>query len=159
MSQSISSPAGHAADPIPLAGLTTWRLLRWLPFAGAALMSLVMSALAPDGRKAFQINWSLSLDALHFSITKGPHVGATMLLGLLAVVATGPKRLPLAFLLTVLVGAGWELGQTTVVGHNARLADLAPDALGAAIGCAWGALVCWLAEQSRRDALPARRRA
>jgi hypothetical protein len=30
----------------------------------------------------------------------------------------------------MLVGVGWELAETTVVGHNARLIDLAPDLIG-----------------------------
>ena len=126
--------------------LRVWPVLRWLPFAGVGLASLVESALAPLGRKPFQFDWSLSVEALHFSITKGPHIGATMLLAFLAVVATGRQRPLLAFALTLLIGAGWELGQTTVVGHSARLADLAPDAVGALLGCAWGALACWLTE-------------
>ena len=31
----------------------------------------------------------------------------------------------------MLVGVGWELAETTVVGHHARLADLAPDLVAA----------------------------
>jgi VanZ family protein len=48
--------------------------------------------------------------------------------------------------LTVLIGAGWELCQTTVVGHYARLSDLAPDTLGAFIGCMLAAGSLWVVE-------------
>lgn len=50
------------------------------------------------------------------------------------------RRLVLALAMTMLVGLGWELAQTTVVGHNARLADLVPDlvAAGACLAIATG---------------------
>jgi VanZ family protein len=130
-------------------------VVRWLPFAAAALSSLIMSALAPEGRRAFHIEWSLSLDAIEFSIVKAPHIGATALLALLAVLGGGRQRWPLALALTVLVGGGWELGQTTVIGHTARLADLAPDTLGALVGCLLGALLLRFLESAP---LPARHR-
>lgn len=125
--------------------------LRWLPFSTASLASVAMSAHAPDGRKSFHFDPSLAIDALAFSAAKGPHIGAAALLGLLAVLATGRRRLWMAFALTLVVGAGWELGQTTVFGHTARLSDLLPDAIGAAAGCAWGALVTWLLDAGRAD--------
>jgi len=127
-----------------------WRLLRWLPFAAAALFSIVMSATAPDGRRPFHIDWSLSMDALEFSIVKAPHISACAVLALLGVMATGRKRWPLALLLTVAVGAAWEICQTTVIGHYARLSDLAPDTLGAAIGCLLGAASLWTIEDWKR---------
>ena len=117
-----------------------WRLLRWLPFVAAAMFSLVMAAQAPDGRHAFDIDWSLGRDALALSIVKAPHIGAGAALALLAVFATGREQWRLALLLTVLVGAGWELCQSTVVGRSARVCDLAPDAVGALLGCAMGML-------------------
>ena len=120
-----------------LAGIP-WPAIRWLPFIAAALFSLMMAAAAPDGRKPFYIDWSLSRDALEFSIVKLPHIGASALLAVLGVFATGRQRWPLALGLTVLVGWGWELSQTTVAGHHARLSDLAPDTLGALLGCALG---------------------
>gem|GEM_PF-4577379 len=49
-------------------------------------------------------------------------------------------------------GWGWELAQSTVIGHQARLADLAPDTVGALLGCIWGACGLWLLEPSRSDA-------
>lgn len=127
-----------------------WQQLRWLPFALAAAASIAIAALAPDGRKPFQIEWALSLDALTTSLNKGPHVGASALVALFAVVATGRMRLALAFCLTMLVGAGWELAQTTVIGHRARMSDLAPDAFGALLGCGWGACMMWLTEPQHR---------
>lgn len=124
---------------------------RWLPFSAAALLSIAASALAPLGRKAFFIDADLGWHALAFSLAKGPHVGAAALLALLAVVATGRRRLRLAFVLTMATGACWELGQATVIGHTGRLADLAPDALGAFAGCVWGAIVMRLVEAGRAD--------
>ena len=120
-----------------------WRTLRWLPFVATALFSLVMSALAPDGRRPFHIDWSLSLDALEFSIVKAPHISACALLAALAVLGAGRQRWPIALMLTVGVGAGWELCQTTVIGHYARLSDLAPDTLGALIGCMLATATLW----------------
>jgi len=117
------------------------QLLRWLPFSAAALFSLLMSARAPLGRHPFFIEWSLSLDELEFSIVKLPHLGSCALLAILGTFAAGADRWPLALRLTVLVGAGWELCQTTVIGHYARLADLAPDTVGALVGCAIGVAV------------------
>jgi len=119
-------------------------------FAFAAVFSLIMSAMAPAGRRPFHIDWTLDAAALEFSVVKAPHIAACAVLGLLAVLASGRRGWPLALLLTVLVGAGWELGQTTVIGHWARLSDLAPDSLGAAIGCLLGATSLWTIE-----ALPA----
>ncbi len=116
-------------------------LLRWLPFIAAALLSIGLSAWAPMGRKAFHLEWDLSVAALTFSIHKAPHIAASAALALLAMMGTGRRRLLLAFALAVLVGGCWELAQTTVVGHAARLADLAPDAIGALLGCAWGVIL------------------
>jgi VanZ family protein len=124
-----------------------WRKLRWLPFVATALFSIVMSALAPDGRRPFYIDWSLSLDALEFSIVKPQHIGATAVLAFLAALAAGRQRWPLALFLTVAVGAGWELCQTTVIGHYARLSDLAPDTLGALIGCMLATASLWTIEE------------
>ncbi|CAN5390759.1 hypothetical protein BH11PSE9_BH11PSE9_12830 [soil metagenome] len=132
-----------------------WPLLRWLPWASAALLSITVSFLAPDGRKPFDIDWRITQAAWEFSIFKGPHIGVSAMLALLAVIGTGRHRLGLAFAITVLVGAGWELGQTTVIGHQARLTDLAPDAIGAFFGCLWGAGILWLLEAERRANGPA----
>ena len=123
-----------------------WQTLRWLPFVATALFSLLMSAVAPEGRRPFDFDWSLSAAALEFSIVKLPHIGATAILACLGVLATGRQRWPIALALTVLIGAGWELCQTTVIGHYARLSDLAPDTLGAFIGCMLGAASLWAVE-------------
>jgi hypothetical protein len=128
-----------------------WQVLRWLPFVATALFSLVMSLHAPAGRRPFHIDWSLSAAALEFSIAKMPHISATAVLALLGVLATGRQRWLLALALTVLVGAGWELCQTTVIGHYARLADLAPDTLGAFIGCLLGIASLWAIEPAPHD--------
>ena len=126
-------------------------LLRWLPFMVVALLSIVIAAWAPLGRKPFQLDWNLSAATLAFSIQKSPHIVACAVLALLAVVAAGRRRLPLAFALAVLVGAGWELAQTTVVGHAARLADLAPDALGAILGCLIGGIASLALQHSASE--------
>jgi VanZ family protein len=136
-----------AAPPTPARRLP----LRAWPFVGASGFTIVVSALAPDGRKPFFVDTDLGWDALAFSLAKDPHIGAAALLALLAVIATGRDRLLRAFVLTVAVGACWELGQTTVIGHTSRLADLAPDAVGALLGCAWGVLVTWLVDAGRAD--------
>lgn len=117
-----------------------------MPFVLAALYSLLMAADAPDGRKPFTIDWSLSRAALEFSIVKAPHIGATAVLAFLGVIAVGRERWTRALLLTVLVGWGWELCQTTVAGHHARLSDLAPDSVGALIGCMLGVAALWTVE-------------
>jgi len=132
---------------LPVLSDAQWRTLRWLPFVATALFSLVMSALAPDGRRPFHIDWSLSIDALEFSIVKAPHICACAVLAFLAVLGAGRQRWTRALLLTVAVGAGWELCQTTVIGHYARLSDLAPDTLGALIGCMLASASLWTIEE------------
>ena len=127
----------------------TW--LRWLPFIAAALYSVGMSAEAPLGRHPFHVDWSLGADALALSLIKLPHIGTAVLVALLAVWATGRRRWLLALVLTVAVGAGWELAQSTVIGHEARLADLLPDTLGALLGCIWGGCALWLLEPWRGE--------
>jgi VanZ family protein len=108
-----------------------------------SLFSLVLSAMAPDGRHPFAIDWHVDTAEIAFSIVKAPHIGATALLALLALLGTGRERWLWALVSCVLVGAGWELCQTTVIGHTARLADLAPDALGAGLGCLLGTAAAW----------------
>ena len=144
----MSTRPNSAAATTRLPGLTEpqWALLRWLPFAATAAFSLLMSAMAPEGRRPFHIDWSLSLAALEFSVVKAPHIGATAVLAWLGVMGSGRLRWPMALMLTVLVGAGWELCQTTVIGHYARLSDLVPDTLGALIGCLLGTVTLWTLE-------------
>jgi VanZ family protein len=106
------------------------RLLRALPFVFFAGLSLFTAVRAPRGRHPFRTDLSLSWDDLANSLSKVQHLRGFAVLALLAVVAFGTQRLLVAFLATMALGIVTELGQTTVVGHNARLADLAPDALG-----------------------------
>lgn len=134
------------SDDLPAPWLRLWHGVRWWPFTLAALISIGLSFVAPAGRKPFQFDWSLAWDAIEFSAFKEPHIGAAAIVALLAIFATGRRRPVLALLLSLLVGAGWELGQTTVIGHTARLSDLLPDALGALLGCTWGWAVLWLME-------------
>jgi VanZ family protein len=142
-------PLTAARPPFPTLTDAQWQMLRWLPFVVTALFSLLMSAVAPEGRRPFDFDWSLNAAALEFSIVKLPHIGATAMLAFLAVLASGRQRWPMALALTVLIGAGWELCQTTVIGHYARLSDLAPDTLGAFIGCMLGAASLWIVEWPR----------
>ncbi len=157
---SLTADAAHfdrAERRIDSPARSPWSLLRWLPFWLGAFGSIAASALAPAGRRPFEINWSLMPDELLFSVTKGPHIGAAAIVALAAMVATGRHRWGLALAMSVLVGWGWEMAQTTVIGHNARLADLLPDTIGALLGCAWAATMMWLLESppapaSRRPA-------
>jgi hypothetical protein len=103
------------------------RVLRVLPFAVAGVLSLWVAGRAPSGRQPFQVDLSLSARDLLQSMSKVPHLRSTAVLFLLAALAVGSHRLVVALLLTILVGVGWELAEATVVGHHARLADLAPD--------------------------------
>ena len=108
--------------------------LRWLPFTFFAGLTLWVAGGLPHGRKPFSLDLSLSLDSLTQSLNKWPHYRTTAVLFLVAAVAAGMRRPWLAFGMTMLVGAGWELAETTAIGHTARAADLAPDLL-AALAC------------------------
>lgn len=105
----------------------TARVLRALPFAVASALSFWVVGQAPDGRKPFQVDLSLSAEDLARSMTKVAHFRSVAILFLMAVLAVGSRRLLLALALTMLVGLGWEAAETTVIGRNARLADLAPN--------------------------------
>lgn len=109
------------------------QLSRAIPFVLFAALSLYTAVRAPLGRHRFQVDFSLSWGDLARSITKVQHLRGFAVLLLLAVVAFGTQRLLAAFLATMALGVTTELAQATVVGHNARLADLAPDALGCLI--------------------------
>lgn len=98
------------------------------------MVSLWAAGKAPGGRHPFQIDFSLSADDLAVSMTKLPHWRSIAVLFLLAVIAIGVRRLPWAFVVTMLVGVGWEIAEATVVGHHARLADLAPN-LASGVAC------------------------
>jgi hypothetical protein len=103
------------------------RALRGAPFVIVAALSIFVAAQAPHGRKPFAIDFGISRPDLVRSMTKVAHLRSIAVIVLLAVVAVGTQRLMLAFALTMMVGVGWELAETTVVGHYARLADLAPN--------------------------------
>jgi hypothetical protein len=108
--------------------------LRWVPFVAGAGTSLWVAAGLPHGRKPFEVDLMLSRESLALSMGKVPHYLSIALLFGLACVATGLRRPALAFGLTMLVGLGWELAESTAIGHTARAADLAPD-LVAALAC------------------------
>jgi VanZ family protein len=109
------------------------RVLRFVPFVVVSVLSLYAAARAPRGRKPFQVDFSLSLDDVSRSMTKVPHLRSVAVILLLAVVGFGVYRLLAAFVATVLVSIAWEIAQTTVVGHNARLADMAPNLVAATV--------------------------
>ena len=77
------------------------------------------------------------------SMTKVPHLIGSAVFFLLAVIAFGTRRLDRALLATMLLGVGWELGETTVRNHYARLTDLAPDLTGAVVALALVAAIRW----------------
>ena len=112
----------------------TVRILRILPFVCLAVLSLWVAGRSPLGRKPFEFDWSTSGTELAQVVTKANHLISTAVFFLLATLAVGTNRLLLAFGLTMLVGLGWELAETTVVGHHARLIDLVPDLIGTLTG-------------------------
>ena len=107
------------------------RLVRWLPFPALAFLSVWVAAAAPEGRKPFSLNLDISPSTLAHVAVKPIHFRATAVLCLLAILAVGHRRLLSAFALTLFVAFAWELAQATVVGHNARLADMLPNIIGA----------------------------
>ena len=115
---------------------TSVRLVRASPFVLFAAWSLWVAQRAPRGRKPFSADLSLDRADLIQSMTKVPHLVGSAIFLLLAVIAFGTRRLDRAFLATMLVGLGWEIGELTVVGHYARLTDLAPDLTGAIVALA-----------------------
>lgn len=122
----------------------TVRILRVVPFASLAVLSLWVAGTGPRGRKSFQFDWTISGSELVRAVTKVPHLRATAVLFLLATLAVGSNRLLLAFGLTMLVGVGWELAEATVVGHNALLIDLAPDLIGTLTAVVFVVLARWV---------------
>jgi hypothetical protein len=122
------------------------RVVRAVPFVAVALLSLWTAAQAPHGRHAFHVDLSLSPEGLAWSMTKVPHLKSIAVLFLLAVVAFGVDRLVWAFAATMAVGVGWEIAEATVVGHYARLADLAPDIASGVVCLVLVATMRWLLE-------------
>ena len=127
----------------------TVRILPVVPFACLAVLSLWVAGRSPLGRKPFQIDWSISASELAQVVTKVPHLIATAVFFLLATLAVGSNRLLLAFGLTMLVGVGWELAETTVVGHHARLIDLVPDLIGTLAALVIVVLARWIVQRIR----------
>lgn len=121
--------------PPVASGKKILQVLRWLPFLVLSGGSLWVANDAPDGRRAPLFDPTLTLDAVANALTKLPHIGSTMVLVLASTLAVGPRRLRLAAAMTLVVSAAWEILQTTVVGHNPRLADLFPNVLGILLGC------------------------
>ena len=110
-------------------------VLRVLPFTALALASIWAANRAPDGRRPPQMDFTVTLEAIANALTKVPHIASMAMLFVLAVLATGYSRIWLAAVLTFLVGVSWELVQTTVFGHNARVVDIFPNLVGIAV--AW----------------------
>jgi VanZ family protein len=138
----------------------TWEIvLRAAPFFIAGTLSIFVAGQAPKGRHPFRADLSLSPEDLARSMTKVPHFRSMAILFLLAVVAFGVHRLLLAFVATMLVGVGWELAEATVVGHYARLADLAPNLVAGLGTLLLAAMARFIFERRRaRALLPLERR-
>ena len=112
----------------PATAAPRWaRTLRALPFVFVALLSIYVAGSAPHGRKPFHVGWSVAPDDLAFAMTKAAHWKSIAVILLLAAIAFGVRRLYVPFAATMLVGVGWEIAEATVVGHYARVADLAPN--------------------------------
>lgn len=120
-------------------------VMRKLPFWMLAFATVLIAYHAPYGRKPFEFDTRLSWEAIEFSLYKPLHILACAALMVLGVLAYKWKRWWLAALLTMLVGLSWEVAQTTVIGHYARLADLAPNFLGVVLG--------WLIVEGIRHAM------
>jgi hypothetical protein len=129
------------------------RILRSAPFVIVAALSIFVAAQAPHGRKPFAIDFSISLPDLARSMTKVAHLRSIAVIFLLAVLAVGTQRLMLAFTLTMLVGVGWELAESTVVRHYARLADLAPNLVSGLASLAVIAGIRWVFQARHRRRL------
>jgi hypothetical protein len=110
------------------------KILRFIPLVTLAIVSLWVAAGLSVERRPFHFDFDMSSYALRSSLHKVEHFKATALVFLLAWLAFGNRRLILAFVLTILVGIGWEIAESTAIGHTARLSDLAPD-LVAAVSC------------------------
>lgn len=120
-------------------------VMRKLPFWMLAFASVLIAYHAPYGRKPYEFNTDLGWEMIEFSLWKPLHILGCALLMVLGVLAYKWEHWWLAALLTMLVGLSWEFAQTTVAGHNARLADLIPDFLGVALG--------WLIVEGIRHAM------
>jgi hypothetical protein len=128
------------------------RVLGGAPFVIVAALSIFVAAQAPHGRKPFAIDFSISPPDLARSMTKVAHLRSIAVIFLLAVLAVGTQRLMLAFALTMMVGVGWELAESTVVHHYARLADLAPNLVSGLVSLAVIAGIRWIFKTRSRAA-------
>ncbi len=124
---------------------TDLNVMRRLPFWLLAALTMMIAYRAPYGRRAAEFDFDVSWDAILWAAQKPLHIAACALLMVLGVLAYKWKRWWLAALLTMLIGLGWEIAQTTVVGHNPRLADLVPDFIGVVLG--------WLIVEGLRHAM------
>jgi len=120
------------------------RVTGWTAFMFVSVLSIYVASRAPHGRKPFAIGFSVAPDDLAWSMTKVAHLRSIAVIFLLAVLALGTERLLAAFGLTMLVGIGWELAETTVVGHYARVADLAPNIVSGTVSLAVIAGIRWI---------------
>ncbi len=120
-------------------------VMRKLPFWMLAFASILIAYRAPYGRKPFEFNLDMSWDSILFSAFKPLHILGCAALMVAGVLAYKWKRWWLAALLTMIVGLSWEIAQTTVSGHHARIADLVPDFLGVVLG--------WLIVEGVRHAM------
>jgi VanZ family protein len=116
--------------------------LRWLPLLLFTALLLVYAAYSkqpdhPFQWRPFHLTVDLSPAALAAAATKGAHwvhFGVTCLLAYVALAgraARVPFALGMAFALTMAIGLVVELEQA-FTSRGAKLADLAPDLLGAA---------------------------
>jgi VanZ family protein len=119
--------------------------MRKLPFWMLAFLTILVAYRAPYGRRPAEFDWDMSWEAIEWSLYKPLHIVVCALLMVLGVLAYKWKRWWLAALLTMIVGFCWEVAQTTVAGHNPRLADLVPDFLGVVLG--------WLIVEGIRHAM------
>lgn len=133
MAKKLKKTLSHDRRPL-------WRqtldldVMRRLPFWLLAALTMIIAYRAPYGRRPAEFDFDMSLEAIEWSLYKPLHIAACALLMVLGVLAYKWKRWWLAAVLTMLIGLGWEIAQTTVVGHSPRLADLVPDFLGVVLG-------------------------
>ena len=84
--------------PLPQPVRPFWlHVIRSLPFAISAALSVIVAGRAPKGRHSFDIDFSLAAEDVARSMTKVPHLRSIAILFLLAVVAFGARRLFAAF--------------------------------------------------------------
>ena len=114
---------------------TALAFARTVPFVVCAAASIWQAGRAPAGRRSPRFDWTLDLAVATRALSKVPHMKWMVVLFLLALLAVGMARAGLAAVLTVAVGVGWEVAETTVVGHHAALVDLLPDLV--ALLAAW----------------------